>query len=121
MKKRIKAILCTVMAVVLMLCVTGCGDNAKKKEATEAYNNTVDAYNEVADLINQNADVNNEDLLAVYQQMGDMIAEYKVVFEGGTELTDEGYDELIGNLAGVDEWLASAKQEIEMEISAANS
>ena len=109
------------MAIALMLCVTGCGDNAKKKEAMEVYNNTIDAYNEVAELINQNADVINEELFAVYQQMGDMIAEYKVVFEGDTELTDEGYDELISNLTGVDEWLASAKQEIEMEISAANS
>lgn len=121
MRKKIKAIMCTVMAVALMFCVTGCGDSAKKKEATEAYNNTVAAYNEVADLINDNADVINEELLAVYQQMGEMIAEYKIVFEDGRELTDEGYDELIGNLAGIDEWLAGAKQEIDMEISAANS
>ena len=52
MKKKL-SILLSVLMVLSLLCLAGCGGNKKKQEAVDAFNSVSKDFNEVANMINE--------------------------------------------------------------------
>lgn len=117
MKKTIKKILCTILALTVMLCVTGCGENAKKQEAVDTFEKTRTSFNEVGALINDNADAIQPEVIQAFQTMSEQLNRCSDLLKSDQELPDEKYDEIIANLQAIDDWLVDAKSLVEDQIA----
>ena len=115
--KTISVILSFVMIFSLLLTLSGCGENPKKQEATDAFNKVAVSFDEVANLINANADAIDGELVSVFQEMSSLLTQYKDLLEGSDELTDEKYDEMITWFGTAESWIKEAKAGIETMIS----
>lgn len=117
MKKTMKTILVTVMTLSMVLCFAACGGSAKKQEAIDAFNATSTDYDEVVNLVNANADVLDDELISTFQDMSEVLTQYKGILESDDVLEDDKYDEMITWLNDVKDWTADAKAEIENAIA----
>lgn len=104
MKKNVPGILAVLLILSLLLSLTACGENAKKQEAVDAYNNTAAVFNTAAEKLNANADVIEDDILADCQSMSEMLQRYGDILNTRDDLTDDQYDEMIDWFATVEQW-----------------
>lgn len=98
-----KKILAIVLALVLVLSLAGCGGSAKKKEATDAYNDLAKKFNEISAKINENPGVVNEATVSDFVTMAELLNTYGDMLRDGEDQTDEKYDEMIEWFSAVDE------------------
>lgn len=118
MKKVITAILSATMVLAMAFCLTGCGeDSGKKEEAASAFNMTSAAFNEIADLVNANQGVIDDETIGLFQNMSDLLTQYKDMLEGDETLDDAQYDEMIQWFSDVQTWAAETKTTIEEELA----
>ena len=118
MKKVITAILSATMVLAMAFCLTGCGeDSGKKEEAASAFNTASAAFNEIADLVNANQGVIDDETIGLFQNMSDLLTQYKDMLEGDETLDDAQYDEMIQWFSEVQTWAADTKTTIEEELA----
>ena len=124
MKKMIKKIVAAMLAATLVISLAGCSgsdENSKKKQATDAFNNTAAEFNKVAALVNENAEVIDDDTISTFQEMASVLSEYTELLSQDTVLDDAKYDEMIEWFASVDSWTKEAESAINDMINAANA
>ena len=123
MKKMLKKIVAVMLAATLVISLAGCSgsdENSKKKQATDAFNNTAAEFNKVAALVNENAAVIDEDTISTFQEMSSVLSEYTELLSQDTVLDDAKYDEMIEWFASVKSWTKEAEASINDMVSAAN-
>ncbi len=107
-----------VLMLVMMLFLTGCGENEKKAEATAAFNEAVTSFDSVTAILNENLDQVDDETLAIFQEMAGYLTTIKAHFEGDDEVGDEEYDAMIAYFAEVKDWADAAKADLEAAIAA---
>ncbi len=117
MKKTISAITAAIIAICMLFSLTGCGDSAKKQEAIDAFNQTSTVFDETANLINANADKIDDEVISTFQQMSELLSQYKDILEGDSEIEDDKYDEMIEWFGTAESWISDAKAEIETALA----
>ncbi|MGN0171924.1 MAG: hypothetical protein ACI39E_03980, partial [Acutalibacteraceae bacterium] len=103
MKRAITGILALVM--IFTMALTGCTANEKRQEALDKHTAIATAFNEVATLINENADSLDVTVISRYQQMSELLNTYTDILQGGGEISDEKYDEMIAWFDEVEDWI----------------
>lgn len=124
MKKMLKKIAAVMLAATLVISLAGCNgsdENSKKKQATDAFNDTAAEFNKVATLVNENAAVIDDDMISTFQEMSSVLSEYTELLSQDTVLDDAKYDEMIEWFASVDSWTKEAETSINDMINAANA
>lgn len=124
MKKMLKKIAAVMLAATLVIGLAGCNgsdENSKKKQATDAFNDTAAEFNKVATLVNENAAVIDDDMISTFQEMSSVLSEYTELLSQDTVLDDAKYDEMIEWFASVDSWTKEAETSINDMINAANA
>ena len=124
MKKMLKKIVAVMLAATLVISLAGCSgsdENSKKKQATDAFNDTATEFNKVATLINENAGVIDDDTISTFQEMSSVLSEYTELLSQDTVLDDAKYDEMIEWFASVKSWTKEAETSINDMINAANT
>lgn len=124
MKKMLKKIAAVMLAATLVISLAGCSgsdENSKKKQATDAFNDTAAEFNKVATLVNENAAVIDDDMISTFQEMSSVLSEYTELLSQDTVLDDAKYDEMIEWFASVDSWTKEAEAAINDMINAANA
>ncbi len=124
MKKMLKKIAAVMLAATLVISLAGCSgsdENSKKKQATDAFNDTAAEFNKVATLVNENAAVIDDDMISTFQEMSSVLSEYTELLSQDTVLDDAKYDEMIEWFASVDSWTKDAEAAINDMINAANA
>lgn len=124
MKKMLKKIAAVMLAATLVISLAGCNgsdENSKKKQATDAFNDTAAEFNKVATLVNENAAVIDNDMISTFQEMSSVLSEYTELLSQDTVLDDAKYDEMIEWFASVDSWTKEAEAAINDMINAANA
>lgn len=124
MKKMLKKIAAVMLAATLVISLAGCNgsdENSKKKQATDAFNDTAAEFNKVATLVNENAAVIDDDMISTFQEMSSVLSEYTELLSQDTVLDDAKYDEMIEWFASVDSWTKEAEAAINDMINAANA
>ena len=124
MKKMLKKIAAVILAATLVIGLAGCNgsdENSKKKQATDAFNDTAAEFNKVATLVNENAAVIDDDMISTFQEMSSVLSEYTELLSQDTVLDDAKYDEMIEWFASVDSWTKEAETSINDMINAANA
>lgn len=122
MKKMLKKIAAVMLAATLVISLAGCSgsdENSKKKQATDAFNDTAAEFNKVAALVNENAAVIDDDTISTFQEMSSVLSEYTELLSQDTVLDDAKYDEMIDWFATVRSWTKEAETSINEMISAA--
>lgn len=117
MKKTIITLISLISAALMLLCFSGCGTNAKKQEAIDAFNKTSNSFTEVANLINDNADSIDDEVITTFQDMSSLLSKYKENLESDLELTDEEYDKMIKWFGEAEDWIKESKTELENGLS----
>jgi len=124
MQKMLKKIAAVMLAATLVISLAGCNgsdENSKKKQATDAFNDTAAEFNKVATLVNENAAVIDDDMISTFQEMSSVLSEYTELLSQDTVLDDAKYDEMIEWFASVDSWTKEAEAAINDMINAANA
>ncbi len=124
MKKMLKKIAAVMLAATLVISLAGCNgsdENSKKKQATDAFNDTAAEFNKVATLVNENAAVIDDGMISTFQEMSSVLSEYTELLSQDTVLDDAKYDEMIEWFASVDSWTKEAEAAINDMINAANA
>ena len=124
MKKMLKKIAAVMLAATLVISLAGCSgsdENSKKKQATDAFNDTAAEFNKVAALVNENAAVIDDDTISTFQEMSSVLSEYTELLSQDTVLDDAKYDEMIEWFASVKSWTKEAEAAINDMINAANA
>ena len=124
MKKMFKKLVAVMLAATLVISLAGCSssdENSKKKQATDAFNDTATEFNKVATLINENAGVIDDDTISTFQEMSSVLSEYTELLSQDTVLDDAKYDEMIEWFASVKSWTKDAETSINDMINAANT
>lgn len=124
MQKMLKKIAAVMLAATLVISLAGCNgsdENSKKKQATDAFNDTAAEFNKVATLVNENAAVIDNDMISTFQEMSSVLSEYTELLSQDTVLDDAKYDEMIEWFASVDSWTKEAEAAINDMINAANA
>ena len=124
MQKMLKKIAAVMLAATLVISLAGCNgsdENSKKKQATDAFNDTAAEFNKVATLVNENAAVIDDDMISTFQEMSSVLSEYTELLSQDTVLDDAKYDEMIEWFASVDSWTKEAETSINDMINAANA
>ena len=124
MKKMFKKLVAVMLAATLVISLAGCSssdENSKKKQATDAFNDTATEFNKVATLINENAGVIDDDTISTFQEMSSVLSEYTELLSQDTVLDDAKYDEMIEWFASVKSWTKEAETSINDMINAANT
>lgn len=109
MKKNVSRVLTVVLILSILLSLTACGENAKKQEAIDSFNETSRMFNEVGALINENASEIDADIIADCQSMAELLQRYNGILSADDELTDEQYDEMIAWFESVQDWSTEIK------------
>lgn len=123
MKKMFKKLVAVMLAATLVISLAGCSgsdENSKKKQATDAFNDTATEFNKVATLINENAGVIDDDTISTFQEMSSVLSEYTELLSQDDVLDDAKYDEMIEWFASVKSWTKEAEASINDMINAAN-
>ena len=94
MKKVLNAFIAGILCLVMVVGLTACG-GADKQPLLESYNKAVDAFNELADLVNANSEHIDDSIIDVFNQMSDLLAQYKEKAESDEELSQEQVDKMI--------------------------
>lgn len=124
MQKMLKKIAAVMLAATLVISLAGCSgsdENSKKKQATDAFNDTAAEFNKVAALVNENAAVIDDDTISTFQEMSSVLSEYTELLSQDTVLDDAKYDEMIEWFASVKSWTKEAEAAINDMINAANA
>ena len=124
MKKMFKKLVAVMLAATLVISLAGCSgsdENSKKKQATDAFNDTATKFNKVATLINENAGVIDDDTISTFQEMSSVLSEYTELLSQDDVLDDAKYDEMIEWFASVKSWTKEAEASINDMINAANA
>lgn len=122
MKKLFKKLVAVMLAATLVIGLAGCSgsdDNNKKKQATDAFNDTATEFNKVATLVNENADVIDDDTISTFKEMSDVLSEYTELLSKDEVLDDAKYDEMIEWFASVKSWTKDAEASINDMVKAA--
>ena len=112
MKKMFKKLVAVMLAATLVISLAGCSgsdENSKKKQATDAFNDTATEFNKVATLINENAGVIDDDTISTFQEMSSVLSEYTELLSQDDVLDDAKYDEMIEWFASVKSWTKEAE------------
>ena len=123
MKKMFRKLVAVMLAATLAISLAGCSgsdENSKKKQATDAFNDTATEFNKVATLVNENAGVIDDDTISTFQEMSSVLSEYTELLSQDTVLDDAKYDEMIEWFASVKSWTKEAETSINDMINAAN-
>lgn len=123
MKKMFKKLVAVMLAATLVISLAGCSgsdENSKKKQATDAFNDTVTEFNKVATLVNENAGVIDDDTISTFKEMSSVLSEYTELLSKDDVLDDAKYDEMIDWFASVKSWTKEAETSINDMINAAN-
>lgn len=94
MKKVLNTILAGLLCFSMIFGLTACG-GADKEPLKESYNKAAAVYNELATLVNENAEVIDESMIETFNQMADLLLQYKEKAENDEELTQEQVDNMI--------------------------
>lgn len=80
--------------------------------AIEYFNTIVAAFDATATAVNANADAFTQEFKDTMISLSDILTQYKELFEGGYEFTEEEYNLMMEDFATIEQWLLEVESDV---------